>query len=90
MMQELVEKAKNILRGRQMAYQNIFHPESVAAKRVLADLAHFCRANESTFHPNPQVQAELEGRREVWLRIQHFTKLDPEQLWKVYGKKDAQ
>ena len=43
--------------------------------RVLADLARFCRANESTFHPDPRVHAVLEGRREVWLRIQKYLRL---------------
>lgn len=44
-------------------------------ERVLADLARFCRAGESTFHPDPRVHAVLEGRREVWLRIQKYLRL---------------
>lgn len=44
-------------------------------ERVLADLAKFCRAGESTFHPDPRVHAVLEGRREVWLRIQKYLRL---------------
>jgi hypothetical protein len=44
-------------------------------ERVLADLAKFCRANESTFHPDPRIHAVLEGRREVWLRIQKYMRL---------------
>jgi hypothetical protein len=37
---------------------------------ALLDLAEFCRANESCFHEDPRMHAALEGRREVWLRIQ--------------------
>ncbi|MBM4071984.1 MAG: hypothetical protein FJ271_24120 [Planctomycetes bacterium] len=44
-------------------------------ERVLADLAKFCRAGESTFHPDARVHAVLEGRREVWLRIQKYLRL---------------
>lgn len=44
-------------------------------ERVLADLARFCRAGESTFHPDARVHAVLEGRREVWLRIQKYLRL---------------
>ncbi len=89
-MNEILVKVHEYLKGRSMAYRNVFHVESRSAQAVLTDLAKFCRANKSTFHPDPHVQAALEGRREVWLRIQHFTKLDPDQLWKVYGKKDIE
>lgn len=47
---------------------------------VLVDLAEFCRANESCFHQDPRVHAALEGRREVWLRIQEHVHLTPAQL----------
>lgn len=46
-------------------------------ERVLADLARFCRAGETTFHPDPRVHAVLEGRREVWLRIQKYLRMTP-------------
>jgi hypothetical protein len=47
---------------------------------VLADLAEFCRADRSCWHPDPRVHAVLEGRREVWLRIQRYINLPAEQL----------
>jgi hypothetical protein len=84
----MVRKAKDFLRSRAVAYCQVFNPESVATKAVLEDLAVFCRANESTFHPDPRVHAVAEGRREVWLRIQEHLQLTPEQLWKQYGRKD--
>lgn len=61
------------LEQRQKAYQAI-PPDA------LIDLAEFCRANESCFHQDPRVHAALEGRREVWLRIQEHLHLTPAQL----------
>ena len=53
--------------------------------KVLADLAKFCRARESTFHADPRVHALAEGRREVWLRIAQHLNLTEEDLWRAYG-----
>lgn len=86
MLKEALEKTKSFLVRRQQAYQQTFSPESVFTKLVLEDLAKFCRANDTTFHPDSRMNAVLEGRREVWLRIQQHTKLDPDQLWKTYGR----
>ena len=44
------------------------------------DLRRFCRADQSTFHPDPRVHSVLEGRREVWLRIEQFSKLPTEEI----------
>lgn len=44
--------------------------ESRDAKLVLTDLASFCRAHDTTFHTDERTHAMLEGRREVFLRIQ--------------------
>jgi hypothetical protein len=55
------------------------------AEEVLADLARFCRANETTFHPDPRVEARLDGRREVWLRIQRHLQLTDEQLYQLHS-----
>jgi len=55
---------------------------------VLKDLAAFCRAEESTYHPDPRAHAVLEGRREVFLRIQSHLNLSSEDLWKKYSKKE--
>lgn len=53
---------------------------SPAGQAVLADLAPFCRAAETCFHPDPRVHAVAEGRREVWLRIQQFLHLTEEDI----------
>lgn len=47
---------------------------------ALADLARFCRATQPCWHPDPRQHALLEGRREVWLRIQRYRNLPAEQL----------
>ena len=54
-------------------------------QKVLEDLAKFCRANETTFHPDARVHAALEGRREVWLRIRAHLDLSDQQLWELFG-----
>jgi len=71
---------------RKRAYVQTFNIESVAVQAVLKDLATFCRANKSTFHKNDRAHAVLEGRREVWLRIQSYLNLSPEELWENYRK----
>lgn len=85
MLDELKEKAKALLFGRQRAYQLAFGGE--AGKDVLSDLAKFCRANESTFHADPHIRCQLDGRREVWLRIQNHLNLSSDQLWDIYERK---
>jgi hypothetical protein len=50
---------------------------------VLADLAKFCRAHQSTFHPDTHVAARLDGRREVWLRITQHLNLTTDDLYKT-------
>lgn len=54
---------------------------SPEGKKVLADLAAFCRAAESTYAPDARLHAVLEGRREVWLRIQNHLQLSPDDLY---------
>ena len=74
---------KLTLRLRRTAYRVVFSTRE--GQTVLRDLAQFCFAHETTFHPDAAVAAALEGRREVWLRIQKHLQLDDEQLWAVQG-----
>lgn len=84
---EAVEKARRWLFKRRYAYQATFR--GPLAHVVLADLAKFCRAKESTFHDNERVQSKLDGRREVWLRVTEHLNLTPEELWQLYdGRED--
>lgn len=82
----LVQMAKEYLSGRKVAYQQVFGIETRAGYSVLKDLAKFCRAHETTFNNDSRAHAILEGRREVWLRIQNHLNLTNDQLWKLYGK----
>jgi hypothetical protein len=74
------------LRKRQMAYAHVFNKENQFLETVMEDLAKFCRARESTFHVEQRVHAVLEGRREVYLRIQDHLTLSPDKLLEKYGK----
>lgn len=82
---EWAEKARAFLLGRRGAYQQCFM-QTARGNEVLADLAKFCRAHESTFHPDPHVASKLDGRREVFLRIQHHLQLSDDELWAIYGQ----
>jgi hypothetical protein len=75
-------KTREVLQQRQLAYRLVFGSES--GRQVLADLAKFCRAHRSTFHTDPRVHAALEGRREVWLRIQDHLQLTDDEIYKQY------
>jgi len=83
---DIFEDAKVLLRSRKQAYETVFNPESVDVKILLKDLAEFCRANSSTFHEDPRIHAMLEGRREVWLRIQKYLNTTPDELWELTRK----
>lgn len=75
-----IDKIKSALTTRQSAYRQIFTGEG-APKIVMADLARFCFANKTTFHPNARMEGQLEGRREVWLRINAIMNLSEEDLF---------
>lgn len=81
--EELTERLRIALLERQHRYKQIFKGPNADA--VLFDLARFCRANESTFNPDPYLSAVAEGRREVWLRIQRHLQLSPADLWALYS-----
>lgn len=79
---EWLDKLRGLLGGRRHAYVQTF--KGPLAEVVLRDLAGFCRAHESTFNENDRAHCVAEGRREVWLRLQHHLNLSPEQLWELY------
>ncbi len=86
-MTEWLDALRRLLLERRYAYRTTF--EGPLGEVVLKDLARFCRAHESTFDADPRTQANLEGRREVWLRLQHHLKLTPDQLWELYSGRPA-
>lgn len=70
-----------------MAYKQTFNINGPFSKLVLEDLAKFCRASETTFHKDERLTAHLEGRRDVWLRIQNYINLTPDELMKLHHVK---
>lgn len=78
--------AERELFDRQRAYLDVFNLESQTAILVLEDIAKFCRANESTFDTDPRIHALMEGRKEVWLRIQEHLQLTSPKLWALYTR----
>lgn len=81
---ELYERTIDFLRLRKRAYQFTFqNPEK---NDVLKDLAKFCHANETPYHPDARKTDVLIGRQEVWLRIVRHLKLNPEQLFEIYNR----
>ena len=57
----------------------------LAGQAVLRDIGLFCRAQQTCFHPDPRMHALLEGRREVWLRIQAHLNLSEAQLAELFS-----
>lgn len=74
---------RDFVTARKQGYVKSFAGD--ANELVREDLARFCRANESTFHIDPRNEGILQGRREVWLRIQQHLDLSPDELLKVFN-----
>lgn len=70
---------------RAQAFRRLFDRRNLDAQTVLADLARFCRAHQSTHHPDSHAAARLDGRREVWLRICQQLDLSDQELWQLFG-----
>lgn len=82
---EKIRRAQEYLFDRSKIYRRHFDAGNQDAAFILKDLAKFCRAHGSTANADPHIAARLDGRREVWLRIQHHLQLDDEQMWRLYG-----
>ena len=76
------ESKRVYLKARKQSYHDVFKGPS--SELVTDDLRRFCRADETTFHPDPRVEGILQGRREVWLRIQNHLNLSPDDLVALY------
>jgi hypothetical protein len=83
--EDVESPAKVFLADRQRAYLVTFNGEF--AKAVLADLEAFCRARQSTFRTDAREHALLEGRREVFLRLEDHLRLNLDELIAKYGGK---
>jgi hypothetical protein len=75
------DKLRDFINKRKQAYHAVF--DTPAGKIVLADLERFCRGTASTFHPDPRMAANLDGRREVFLRLSEHLNLTQEQLFEL-------
>jgi hypothetical protein len=65
---------RDALLARAQAYSDTFDGERAA--EVLDDLARFCHANSTTHvEGDSHGTSQLEGRRQVWLRIQGYRDL---------------
>lgn len=85
MMAQPEKEAEEFVAKRKLAYQLTYQDEQPANVEVLQDLARFCRANETCVVPGDEhMTYVLEGRREVWLRIQQNLGLTTEQLLALY------
>lgn len=82
-MSDAIDNALAFIRERKRSYQQGCGSETTAV--MMADLARFCRADTSCFHADPRIHAALEGRREVWIRIQEHLTKSPEELLAIYG-----
>lgn len=85
-MSEIIDGIKRVLLSRKQAYERTFDSKNADSMIVMKDLARFCRADKSTFHEDPRVAANLDGRREVWLRIQQYLNLSSDELWEITRK----
>jgi hypothetical protein len=82
-MNEARARALDFLRQRKAAYQLTFGSDPGAT--VINDLISFCRARTSCFHADARIHAALEGRREVYQRIDDHLRLSTEELADLYG-----
>ena len=70
--------------GTEVNLETLQNAYRILPELVLKDLQVFCRAMETTFvADNARLSDVLEGRRQVWLRIQNFLELTSEQLMAI-------
>lgn len=88
MIKDTVDAIKRMIAGRQFAYQQVFDRNNKYTNTVLKDLAKFCRAYESTFNADPRIHAVMEGRREVWLRLEEYLQLHVDEIYELHKVKE--
>ncbi len=87
-MTEFVERALAFFSTHSRAYRQVFNRQSPAAQYVLADLAEFAHANDTTMRSNDPLElARNEGRRQVFLRIQRALNLTPDEMFNLARQK---
>lgn len=88
MIREKIADFRRKLHGLSFAYNRVFDRDSVHTLDVLKDLAKFCRAHTTTYHPDARIHAVLEGRREVWLKIQEHLQMTMEEIYSLHKIKE--
>jgi hypothetical protein len=88
MIADTLSKVRQLIRGRKYAYQMVFDKQNKFTEVVLKDLARFCRAHDTTFDKDPRRHAALEGRREVFLRIQEYLQLTEDEILNIHRVKE--
>lgn len=88
MIREKIDVFFRALNHKAFAYNRVFDRKSPYTKDVLKDLARFCRAHDSTFLPDARAHAVLEGRREVWLRIQEYLNMTVDEIYELHKIKE--
>ena len=85
-LREAALRTLDFVRRRKQNYQRTFM--NPIGQEVLRDLADWCRANETCVIPGDRDRTLiLEGRREVWLRIQQHLNLSANHLFELYTNK---
>lgn len=84
MIKEKIDTYLRVLHHKAFAYNRVFDRQSPYTETVLKDLAVFCRAHHSTFLPDARAHAVLEGRREVWLKIQEYLQMTVEEIYELH------
>lgn len=62
------------------AYRAVFDNTNPYVQDVLKHLVKFCKARETTYHKDARDHAFQEGARAVWLEIEMYTMLTPEEI----------
>jgi hypothetical protein len=80
-----LSKYMEILKNRQISYKNCFDLSQLENRAVMTDLALFCRMFTTTAEPDQKEDPKvLEGRRQVFLRIQEHMQFDQFQLYLLH------
>lgn len=72
------------LREKKKSYQSLFGPKGLLESEAMMDLAWFCYAFRTTKEPGTDMLIN-EGRRQVWMRIQEYLNLEPDEIVQLYG-----
>lgn len=83
--QESLDKYLEVLKNRVQSYRQCFDLQAFENQAVLRDLSLFCRMFTTTEDPEQKEDPKvLEGRRQVFLRIQEHLQFDHYQLYQLH------